>query len=405
MGGPTGRGAGAKPHPAFLAVLLGMLLATLSLSIDLTLPSATRTADSLGVGDAAVQFSLTAFMTGLAAGQLVYGPVSDRFGRRPVLIFGLGLYLAASVGCAFAPSIEALIGFRALHGFAACAMSVVARALVRDLYRDEAAARMYAYVMMVHSVAPIAAPIVGAYLADGFGWRSVFWLIAAYAAVLLVTVWFGLAESLPARNPRATRPGDLLRTYGRVLAHRLFLGYLLCMGACYAGLFGFLSGSPAVLMRQFGLAETDYGLVFAATMATHLAGTVASARLLRRRGIRTVIVPGALGMAACGLAMGGLGLARVDHAAAVILPMAGFMFAFSFIVPPAQAAAMSLFDANTGAAASMMGFFQLAVSAATGALIGHFADGTQIPMTTAIAVAGLIPIVALTLMVRPGRAG
>jgi len=391
-------------RPGFVAVLLGMLLATLSLSIDLTLPSMTMTADALGVGDAAMQMSLTAFVAGLAAGQLVYGPASDRFGRRPVLTAGLGLFLAAVLGCALAASVEALIAFRALHGFAVCAMAVVARALVRDLYRDEDAARMYSWIMVVHGVAPIVAPVVGAHLAEELGWRSVFWMLAVYGAAMLATVRLFLGESLAAPDPAATRPLALLRAYGRVLANRRFVGYLLCIAACYCGLFAFLNGSAPVLMRRFGLSETAYGYVFAATMAAHLVGAWASARLVRRRSIAGMLAPGALGMAACGLVMAGLGLARIDAPAAVVVPMAGFMLAFAFIVPPAQAAAMSLFDRNTGAAASMMGFVQLALSAATGAAIGHFADGTQGPMTAAIGIASVCPIASWLLIVRPGAA-
>ena len=387
--------------PLFLIVLLGLLLATLPFAVDLTLPSMPMTAAAFGTSDAAVQFSLSAFVAGLAAGQLVYGPVSDRFGRRPVLMIGLGLFLAASIGCALAPSIEALTAFRAIHGLAACAMSVLARAVVRDLYRDENAARMYAQIMMVHGLAPLIGPILGAHLTIRFGWQAAFWFLAAYAAVLMVLVWRALGESLARRDPAATRPADVLNNYVRVLTDRPYVGYLLAMAACYSGLFAFLFASPATLINQFGLSVADYGYLFSATMLVHLVGTWVSARLVRRRSIAGTIVPGALVMAASGIAAAGLGLARIDTAAAVVAPVGLFMFAFCFIVPPAQAAAMSRFDRNTGAAASMMGFVQLAFSSATGALVGHFADGTQIPMVLAIGIASLCPIAAYALIVRP----
>ncbi len=385
----------------FLVVLLGLLLATLPFAIDLTLPSMPMTAAAFGVSNAAVQFSLSAFVAGLAAGQLIYGPVSDRFGRRPVLMVGLGLFFAASLGCAFAPSIEALTAFRAVHGLAACAMSVLARAVVRDLYRDEDAARMYAQIMMVHGFAPLIGPILGAHLTIRFGWQAAFWFLAAYTAILMVLVWRSLGESLAERDPTATRPADLLNNYVRVLTNRPYVGYLLAMAACYSGLFAFLFASPATLINQFGLSVADFGYLVSATMLVYLAGTWASARLVRRRAIAGMIVPGALVMAASGIAVAGLGLARIDTAAAVVVPVGIFMFAFCFIVPPAQAAAMSLFDRNTGAAASMMGFVQLAFSSATGALVGYFADGTQIPMVIAIGIASLCPIAAYGLIVRP----
>ncbi len=393
---PAG-GSGA----VFLVVLLGLLLATLPFAVDLTLPSMPMTAAAFGTDDAAVQFSLSAFVAGLAAGQLVYGPVSDRFGRRPVLMVGLGLFLAASIGCALAPSIEVLIAFRAVHGLAACAMSVLARAVVRDLYRNEDAARIYAQVMMVHGLAPLIGPILGAHLTIRFGWQAAFWFLAAYAALLMVLVWRVLGESLARTDPAAIRPAELLNNYVRVLADRPYVGYLLAMAACYSGLFAFLFASPATLINQFGLSATEFGYLFSATMLVHLIGTWVSARLVRRASIAGTILPGALVMAASGVTAAALGLARIDTAAAVVVPMGLYMFAFCFIVPPAQAAAMSRFDRNTGAAASMMGFVQLAFSSATGALIGHFADGTQVPMVLAIGIASLIPIAAYALIVRP----
>ncbi len=393
--------AAGGPKRAGLVVLLGMLLATLPFAIDLTLPSMPMTAAAFGVSNAAVQFSLSAFVAGLAAGQLIYGPLSDRFGRKPILLVGLGLFSVASLGCGLAASIDALIAFRALHGLSACAMAVLARAVVRDLFRDEDAARMYAQIMAVHGLAPIIGPILGAQLAVRVGWQAAFWFVGAYAAILFVLVWRWFGESLAERDPAAIRPADMLLNYFRVLNDRRYVGYLLCMAACYCGLFAFLFASPATLIEHFGVSVTNFGYLFAGTMLVYVIGTWASARLVRRRAIAGLIVPGALLMAASGAAMAALGLARVDAAAAVVAPMAVFMFAFCFIVPPAQAAAMSLFDRNTGAAASMMGFVQLAFSSVTGALLGYFADGTQIPMAVAIGIASLCPIAAYALIVRP----
>lgn len=378
-----------------------MLLATVPFAIDMTLPAMPVIATAFGVTDSAVQFSLSAFVAGIAAGQLIYGPMSDRFGRRPIMMIGLGLFLAASLGCALVSSIEALIGFRFLHGLAACSMQVLARAVVRDLYRNEDASRMYAQIMMVHGLSPILAPILGAQLTIAYGWRSVFWFVAAYSAILLVMVWRTLDEPLTERDPRAIRPADLFRNYARVLSNRPFVGYMLCMAACYCGMFAFLTASSATLIRQLGLSVADYGYVLAGTMSVYLVGTWVSARLVRRRSIAGMIVPGTMLMAASGVVMAALGLARVDLVVAIVVPIALYMFAFCFIVPPAQAAAMSLFDRNTGAAASMIGFVQLALSAATGALVGYFADGTQVPMVVAIGVASVCPFAAYALIVRP----
>ncbi len=374
------------------ALLLSLLMASLPLSVDSTLPSMPLAAADFGVSDGTIQFSLSVFMAGIAIGQLFYGPVSDRFGRRPVLLAAFCVFVAAVAGCALSASFESFIALRFVQGLAACAASVLARAIVRDLFDREEAAKMFAYVMMLYGLAPVIGPVLGAHLTVSLGWRAVYWFLAAYGLLALAVAWRALGETAPARRLDALRPGPLLRTYSRVLGSRVFVGYMAMLSACFCGLFAFLAASATSLINHIGVPVETYGYLFAGCMMVFVAGSWLAARLVGRRSIHFMIVTGGATMACAGIAMAALGLARIDTVWAIVLPMAVFMFAFSFIVPAGQAAAMQIFPDIAGAASSVLGCVQLTLSAATGLALGHFADGTQLPMTVAIGIASLCPV-------------
>ena len=402
MSGPA-RGPRHRLGPVGTALLLSLMMAALALSIDSTLPSMPLAAAAFGVSDGTIQRSLSVFLAGIAAGQLFYGPMSDRFGRRPVLLAAFCVFVAAVAGCALSASVEAFIAFRFVQGLAGCAASVLARAIIRDLYDREQAAKMFAYVMMLHGLAPILGPILGAHLTVALGWRAIYWFILAYGVVALAAMWRLLGETAPALRPDAIRPGPLARTYLRVLGNRVFVGYMLMLSACYCGLFAFLTASATSLIGHVGVSVEDYGYLFAGCMVAHVSGSWLAGRLIGRLSIHRMIAIGGMAMPIPGVAMAALGLAQIDSAAAIVLPMAAFMFAFSFIVPAGQSAAMSVFPDIAGAASSVLGFVQLSLSALTGLLIGYFADGTQLPMTLAIGIASLCPIPAYVLVVRARR--
>ena len=382
------------------AVLLGLLMSSLPLSIDSTLPSMPLAAADFRVPDGTIEVSLSVFIAGIAAGQLVYGPVSDRFGRRPVLLVAFVLFIAAAAGCALSASIESFFAFRFVQGLAACAASVLGRAIVRDLFDRERAAKMLAYVMTLYGIAPIVGPILGAHLTVAAGWRAIYWFLAVYGVIALVAAWRALGETIPERRLDAIRPGPLARTYRRVLGNRVFVGYMFMLSACYCGLFAFLTASATSLIGHIGLSVEDYGSLIAGCMVAYMSGAWLTGRLVGRRSIHAMIVTGGAMMPVAGVAMAGLALAGVDSAAAIVLPMAVFMFAFAFIVPAAQAAAMSIFPEIAGSASSMLGFVQLTLSALVGVAIGHFADGTQLPMTVAIGIVSLCPMLIYPLVVR-----
>jgi DHA1 family bicyclomycin/chloramphenicol resistance-like MFS transporter len=379
-----------------LLILLGMLTAITAFSIDPTLPSMPEMAREFGIDGAAAQWSLIAFMLGLALGQLVVGPLADRAGRRPVILLSLVVYVAAALGAAAASDIGTLAGFRLLQGLAACSGQILPRSVIRDRFEPVDAARLLSYVMMIHGFAPIIGPIFGAHLAIAAGWRSIYWFHVAYGGLLLVLAWFLLAESLQKPDPRALNLARMVQTYGTIIRNPVFYGHMACGLGCFAALFIYLTTSPAVMVGHMGITGETYAYLFAVTMSGWMFGNLISARIVGKWGIGKLIRVGSALAAAASLTLVALAWGGIDHLAAIVAPMFVFMAMFSFIVPPAQAAALAPFPHAAGAASSLMGFIQLC----TGAIVGQFDDGSQIPMVTAIGIVGLGPAAAYWLLVR-----
>jgi DHA1 family bicyclomycin/chloramphenicol resistance-like MFS transporter len=386
---------------ALLSGLLGALTAIVPLSVDPTLASIPLAAAALGTDAKGIQVSLSAFMLGVAFGQLILGPLSDRFGRRPVLLVHLVLYVAATAGCALAPDLEILIGCRLVQGLAACSAHVLSRAVIRDRLEREDAARMFSWVMIVHSVAPLAGPIIGAHLGVESGWRAVFWAVAAYGALVLVLLWFQLRETRAHTDLEALRPRRLVRSYGAVLGNRAFVSYVLCTASCYSGLFAFLSLSSPLLIGRYHVTPEGYGYLFSITMIGYVTGNWLSTRLVKRLGIDPLLRLGALAMAAVGGVIGVQAWAGFDSALAIVVPFFFWMMTLPLVVPQATAEALTPFPMLAGTASALLGFLQLIASTVTGLIAGAFYDGTQIPMTTAICLTSLGPIISYTLFIRP----
>lgn len=270
-----------------LLLLLSALVAFGPLSIDMYLPSLPAIAADLGASDAQVQRSISGFLVGFCVGMLFYGPLSDRFGRRPVLLAGIALYLFSSLACALADSAGQLVLLRVLQALGGGAASVLARAMVRDLYPLGEAARMLALMHMVTMLAPLAAPLLGGYLMLWAGWRALFVVLALFAGLCLLAVW-RVAES----HPPERRGGSLAQAflaYGRLLGDRRALGYVLCMGLAFAGMFAYISAAPFVFIEHFGVRAERFGWFFGLNILGVMLATWCSARLVRRHGPRPLL--------------------------------------------------------------------------------------------------------------------
>jgi DHA1 family bicyclomycin/chloramphenicol resistance-like MFS transporter len=377
------------PASARLTILLGILIALPALGTDLFVPAMPVLAQALAVEAAAAQFTLTTYFIGLAAGMLLWGPLSDRYGRRPVLCAGLVTMLIACVGATLVESVAAVAVSRLAQGLAMASGAVMARTIVRDLHAHEQAARLLASMTIVFSIVPVAAPLTGAAIAGAAGWRAIFWTFAIVAAALLVAVVLGLRETAPAQR-RSAHPADIARTFRLILADGRFLRPFSLVLCCHLGILAWVSSSAFVLVSGLGVSTIGYGLAFAGVMLGQITGAWACSRLVIGVGIARLVRVGAAVMFAGGAAAAVLAWAGVAHWAAVVIPFLLFLFGSALIVPNATAAALSPFPAFAGTASSLIGAVGFTVGAILSATLGLLFDGTARPMASVAAVAGLI---------------
>jgi len=403
---PADPDAGARYHraatmhaaPLRLTVLLGVLIALTPLGTDLYLPALPVVARALEASVEATQLTVTAFFLGLALGQLGWGPLSDRYGRRPILFAGVAIALAASLAGTVAGSVEELAAVRLAQGLGLSSGPVVARSVVRDLFAHEHAARLFARMTIVFSLVPIAAPIAGAAILS-FGWPAIFAALAAVAALLLVAVARLLPETAPL--PRAPiHPAPLARSLGAILREPRFLAPYLVLLCAFAGIFAFVSNSAFVLVRGLGVAPAHYALLFATVMLGQVAGAALSSRLVMRIGIGAMLRLGARLAALAGVAAWVLAQLRFGHWVVVVAPMLLYMFASSFIIPAATAAALSPFARSAGAASSLIGASQFLLGAAVSSALGAAYDGSPRPMALVIALGGCAALACEWVLVR-----
>lgn len=390
---------------AALVILLGCATALGPLSTDMYLPSLPALAVLYATDAAAVQLTLSAFLAGFAVAQLIYGPISDRIGRRPVMLFGIGLYTLASIGCAFAGSIEWLIAWRFLQALGACAGVVLGRAIARDLFEGAAAARALSMMAMVLGLTPAVAPILGGYLHAGLGWQANFIAMALVGCLLGACVLVFLPESNQHRNPLATRVGPMLRNFATLARHRGFRGYVLCVAFSYGGMFAFISGSSFTLRTVFGVGETVFGYCFSLIVFGYLCGGFIGARLTLRLGVDRMLGLGALLCATGGGLMALLQLWAWAagggwHWFSLIGPMMLFTMGLGLTMPQGQAGALQPFAHMAGAAASLMGFVQMSVGAVTGIAVGHALNETALPLSFTLAAMGAATLLSYLLIVR-----
>lgn len=381
-----------------LAVILGALTAMGPLAIDMYLPALPSIARDLHTTAAAVQVSLAVYFGGIAIGQAFYGPLSDRFGRKPALYVGLLVFVAASVGCARAGGVRELILFRFLQALGGCAPLVVPRAVVRDYFDQRGSVRMLSMLILVMGLAPILAPLVGGQLLLHFGWRSIFVLLAAYGAIWLAVVVFLLPESLPPARRRRQPLAAILDTYGRLLVDRTYLAHVLAGGLIFSGLLAYIAGSPFVFIELFHVPPERYGLYFG-TNAIGLISTSQVNRWLAARVPPQRIVSFVLPVAmTAGFVLLAAAITGVGGFAGILVPLFFFLACHGFTMPNTTALAMAPHGENAGSASALLGTLQFVLGAGAGALVGAMANGTAVPLAAVIASCGVAACLAHYLM-------
>lgn len=398
------------PRPSLgLAVLLTTLVALGPLSTDLYLPALPTLARVYATDAARVQLTLSVFLAGFACGQLFYGPLSDRFGRRPILLGGLLLYFIASIGCVLAGSIETLIVARFVQALGACAGPVLGRAIVRDVWGASESARIIAYIGGAMAIAPLLGPTLGGFLTVLFGWQANFVALALFSGIQCVAVARMLAESNLQRDPHATTVRVMAGNFGRLLADRRYVGYLLTFSFSYSALFAFISGSSFVLTERFGLAPQVYGMCFGVVVAGYLIGSLLSGRLVRRFGSDRLLACGAWLGALAGATMWALDLLGVragpSGLAAILGPMFFCTIATGLVMPNAIGRALAPYPTMAGSASALMGFCQMSIAALVGIAVGHgLADGDG-ALSAAVAICTLLAPVSYLVFIRRREAG
>ncbi len=372
-----------------LIVLLASLVALGPLTIDMYLPALPGMVDAFATDTARVQLTISAYLVGFSVFHLACGPLADRFGRRPVVLAGLGLYALATVACAMAETIEQLIIFRLVQGIGACVGPTLGRTIARDLYGPQGAARALALIAMVMALAPAVAPTLGSLMLGILPWPWIFLSLAAYSVLVALIVGLKLPESLPVRQ--ALHPVNIARNYGTLLRHREFLETTVASALLYAGMVCFLSGASFVFIDMMGVPLEYFGALFLTTVAGYVGGSALSARLAIHRSSETVMWLGGLA-ATAGASLIFVGPMLWFHPASIVLPMALYVGGVGIALPHSMATALKPFAEMAGTASALFGFIQMGLSAAAGAIVGVLLDDSPLPMGAAILVCSLLSL-------------
>ena len=387
-----------------MALVLGLLSAIGPFAIDMYLPALPAIGVALQADVHAVQMSLMAFFISFAISQIVYGPASDIFGRKPPLYVGIALFVVGSIGCALAPDIVWLIAFRFVQGLGGGAPIVVPRAIVRDLHTGVEATKLMALLMLVFSVSPILAPLIGSLVIDAAGWRAIFWVVTGIGTLGLLLTALALEETRPAEQRAQSDVASTLRAFALLFRDARFMG-LTAVGAFgMASFFIYLANSSFVLIGHYGLTPRQYSLAFAVNAASFIGVSQFAGRLAARYGLTRVVSVAVAGFAVAMsalLAFNLAGIERLDVMIAMLLLGFGFL---GLVVPATSVMALDDHGEIAGAASALMGTLQLVMGTLVIAVMSIFVDGTARPMVAGIAVAAIVAL-GLTRMTLGGRRG
>ncbi|WP_029058242.1 multidrug effflux MFS transporter [Stappia stellulata] len=378
-----------KPDTWLLTILLASLTALGPLSTDMYLPALPGIMRDLGTANASVQLTLSMFLVGFAVGQIFYGPLADRLGRKPVLLTGLGIYAVASLACTLAPTVDILIVARFLQAFGAAGPVVLARAVVRDLYEGPRAGQELARMGSIMGLAPAIAPFFGGLIASAGGWRFVFLVSLVFAVVVMFAIARGLPETLKHPETERFSPGALLRGFTSLLRHGLFRAYLFIVTLTYSGLFAFISGSSFVLQDGYGLTPAVFGIAFGVCAGAYVCGTIIGQKVAPRHGVERTIALGVACLAVGGSAML-IALWVAPSALSVVVPMMLYMAGVGLALPQSQAAALMPFPERAGTASSLMGIGQMTTAAVIGIGVSASLDGSGMALAGIIAAHGFL---------------
>lgn len=393
-------------QPGLTVVILSLLLGLQPITTDLYLPALPALTEGFGAPMAQAQLTLTALLLAFGLSQLIWGPLSDRFGRRPILLTGLTAYVLASVASTLSPTMDMLIVWRTVQGAAMGAGVMCARAIVRDLYTPLQGARIMSKGLSgLGVIACLCAPL-GGLLSDLFSWRIALLTLAVFGAVCLAMIALRFTETAPQKNLRALEPETLVRTWLTILRHPAFLAFSALSTASYGGLFTFLAASSFVFIKVLGLSKTQYGLLMFSMSLAYILGTFLCRHLLPRFGVRrSVAIAGGLSLSG-GTLMGMLALAGLHTSWAIMLPYYLFMLAHGIHQPCGQSGSVGPFPQAAGVASALNGFLMMMAAFAMGGWLGTHMDGTIFPLVFGVWFwSALVALAAWTLVQKHGETG
>lgn len=398
----TGDDTGGTPFSAKLIAVLALLAAVAPLAIDMYLPAFPEMAEEFDTSASAIQLTLTTFLLGMAIGQLVFGPLSDRFGRRPLLLVGTLACAAFSAASALAPTIELLAGARFVQGFAGAAGIVLGRAVIADRAEGVAAAKLFSLLVVINAVAPIIAPLVGGVIVTNAGWRAVYWVLAGLSVLMFLAVLLLVPETHPVERRTQGGASAMLRDAREVLRNRRYVGYTLAYAFAFGVMFAYISASPFVLQNVHGMSTGWYTVAFTANAIGLVIGSIANDNIVRRIGSGRTLLIGLTILASMSVLMLINSLAGPAMWVTLILLWCT-MSSLGLIIANATTLALGQAQRAAGTGSALLGALQFLLAAAIAPLVGIGGEDTAVPMAVAMVVSGVIALGAMALA-RPERA-
>ena len=378
-------------------LILGLLTTIGPFSIDMYLPGFDDIARSLHTDPATVALSLSSYFIGLAIGQLIYGPLMDRYGRKKPLYAGLGLYIIATAICMQARDINTLIILRFIQALGSCGAQVAAMAMVRDLFGAKESAKVFSLLLLVVGASPMIAPTVGGYVVVAFGWRTVFLILGVIGVIVTLLAIFFLPESYGPDRSFSLKPGPIIRNFISVIKTRQFLVSTLIEAFAFAGLLAYVSGSPFLFINIFHVDKRTYGWIFAFLSVAFIVLSQFNSRLLRRYTSFQIIRVALAGQVLVAVIFLAGAIAGWYGLGSTIALLFLFLACLGFTYPNAAALALAPFDKNAGTASSLLGTLQMGIGALASVAVSAFSNGTAVPMIAVIAATSVLAIIILVI--------
>lgn len=394
-----------KPSRTLVLFILGLLSAIGPFSIDMYLPAFKIIASDFDTSVDLVQYSLTSFFVGIAFGQLIYGPLLDRYGRKKPLLIGLTIYIGATFLCIFTRDIEHLILLRFFQALGSCAGMVAARAMIQDYYEPREAARVFSLLMLVIAISPILAPSAGAFLMNHLDWHYIFVSLLVIGTFILLATYFKLPESYPGNKDFSLRPAAITKNFWTVFTNRTFLSYSMVGSIASSGLYAYLAGSSFVMQEQYGLTQSEYGLAFAFVASAMVVATQINRIILKRWTSPQISRIANIWQALVALVLFGFLVSDLLTFPIMLGLIFCYLLGHGFIFPNTSAMALSPFKTLAGSASALLGCIQMAIGAVTSGLVSFFHNNTAYPMICVMAVAAAGSLIISVVAAKPGDQG